>query len=127
MRSHRYYFASVNEAHANLPEHLAERFATPDHLRKYALIKAGYRDERSIVATSKAEAQRVAAFVRPIDDYALVVVFEAVVTIYTAKSQSVRAMGKAEFRKSIDAVLDIVSAMVGTSPDELRENAGRAA
>lgn len=127
MRSHRYYFASLNEAWKNLPEDLAERFATPEHLRKYALIKAGFHDSRSIAASSKAEALRIASFVRPVDEYAVVTVSEALVTIYTAKSQSVRAMGKKNFRASADAVLDIVSAMIGTSTETLRRNADRAA
>lgn len=127
MRSHRYYFASVNEAWKNLPEHLAERFPTSEHLRKYALIKAGFHDSREHVAASKAEAVRLAAFIRPMDEYAVVVVSEAVVTVYTAKSQSTRAMGKKGFRASADAVLDILSAMIGTTPDTLAGNAGRAA
>ena len=127
MRSHRYFFASVKEAWQNLPEDLAERFATPDHLRRYALIKAGYRDERSIVASSKAEALRVAAFIRPMDEFAGVAVRDAVVTGYEAKSQSTRAMGKAEFRASLDKVLDIVAGMIGTSRDTLAANADRAA
>lgn len=127
MRSHRFYFASVNEAWKNLPEDMAERYQTSDHLRKWALIKAGYRDERSIVAASKAEAQRIAAFVRPMDEYAIVRVSEAVVTIYTAKSQKMRAMGKDQFRASIDAVLDVVSQMIGTTPAALAANAEQAA
>ncbi len=127
MRSHRYYFASVNEAWKNLPEHLAERFPTAEHLRKYALIRAGYRDERSIAAASKAEAQRVAAFIKPMDEYAIVRVSEAVVTVYTAKSQSMRAMGKKAFGESKEAVLDILSAMIGTTPATLAANAGQAA
>jgi len=80
--SHNHYFAALHEAWANLPEVLAERFAT---------------------------------------------VREAVVTVYTAKSQSLRAMGKADFQASKDAVLGIVSEMVGTTPAELRREAGRAA
>src|SRR5262245_27323138 len=81
--SHRQYFASVNEAWANLPEDTAERFPTAEHLRKYALIKAGYRDERSVMCASKAEAQRVAAFIRPMDEFAIVVTNAALVTVYT--------------------------------------------
>ena len=127
MRSHRFYFASVNEAWKNLPEDMAERYPTSDHLRKWALIKAGYRDERSIVASSKAEALRIAAFIRPMDEYAVVVVREAVVRVYTAKSQSTRAMGKAEFGASKEKVLDILSAMIGTSRDALVANAGQSA
>lgn len=127
MRSHRYYFASVNEAWKNLPEHWADRFPTSDHLRKYALIKSGYRDERSIVCSSKAEALRVGSFVRSVDEYAVVIVSEAVVTIYTAKSQKMRAMGKRAFGESKEAVLDTVAAMIGTSKDTLAANAGEAA
>src|SRR3546814_8478118 len=85
--SHRHYFVSLHDAWTNLPEDAAERFQTSEHLRKWALIRAGYRDERSIVCASKAEAQRLAAFIKPMDDYAVVLVSEAVVKVCTAKSQ----------------------------------------
>ena len=117
--THRHYFALINEAWQSLPEHMADRFPTADHLRKWCLIRAGYRDERSIVCASKAEAQRVKAFVGPIDDFAVVVASEAVVTVYTAKSQSMRAMGKAEFQASKQAALDIIAGMIDVSPATL--------
>lgn len=127
MRSHRYFFASLNEAWKNLPEDLAERYPSPEHLRRYALIKAGFHDQRSLVASSKAEALRLMAYIRPIDEFAIVTVSESVVTTYTAKSQSMRAMDKKAFRASADAVLDVVSAMIGTSRDALVQNAEQAA
>lgn len=117
--SHRHYFALINEAFNSLPEDVADRWSSPDHLRKWCLIKAGYRDERSIVCASKAEAQRVKAFIRPIDDYAVVVASEAVVTVYTAKSQSVKAMGRAEFQASKDAVITALSDLIGVEPATL--------
>ncbi len=126
-RSHDHYFASIQEAWQNLPEHDAERFATADHLRKWALIKAGYRDERSVVCASKAEALRIAAFVRPMDDFAVVTVSNNVVIVYTAKSQSLRAQGKKDFQKIKDRVLDMVSAMIGVGADDLKKNVGKAA
>ena len=125
--SHRAYFASINEAFQNLPEDMAERFPSADHLRRWALIKAGYRDERSIVAASKAEAQRIAAFIKPMDSYAIVTVKDAVVTVYLAKSQSYRAMGKADFDKSKAAVLEIVAQMIGTTAPALERNAAERA
>lgn len=125
--SHRHYFASINEAHSNLPELLAERLPTPEHLRKYALVKAGYRDERSIVCASKAEALRMKAFVEPIDDFAIVVAEGSTVTVFTAKSQSLRAMGKKAFAESKDAVLRIISELIGTDAGTLRANTARAA
>lgn len=118
--SHRHYFASINEAWANLPEGMTETYPTAEHLRKTALIRAGYRDERSIVCASKAEAHRVAAFIRPLDDYALVIVSGAVVRVYTAKSQSLRAMGKTVFQQSKDDVLGSIALMIGVRVDELR-------
>ena len=125
--SHNHYMAAIKEAHDNLPESVAERLPTPEHLRKYALIKAGYRDERSIACASKAEAQRVASFTKPMDDYAVIIVDEATVTCYTAKSQSYRAMGKQLFGESKQRVLDEIAKLVGVTANELRANVGRAA
>ena len=127
IRSHQHYFASVNEAWKNMPDDMIEQFPTPDHLRKYALIKAGYADSRQFVAASKAEARRLAAFIRPCDEYALVAPQETVVTVWTARSQSMRAMGKRDFQASKDAVLNIVAGMIQVTPETLQANAGRAA
>ena len=126
-RSHRHYFACIREAWINLPEHHAERFANAEHLRKWALIQAGYRDERTVVCASAAEAERVAAFIRPIDDCAVVVPRGNVVIHYTAKSQSMRAMDKETFKASKDAVLDIISGLIQTDAATLRKNAEKAA
>jgi hypothetical protein len=38
-----------------------------------------------------------------------------------------RAMGKAEFQKSKDDVLAMISDMIGVKPQQLRQEAGRAA
>lgn len=125
--SHSHYFAAIHEAWMNLPEHLAEWFPTAEHLRKHALIKAGYRDERSIVCNSKAEAQRIAAFIKPMDEFAVVTTHEAVVTVWTAKSQSKAAMGKQVFQESKNKVLDVLAEMIGVQPETLTRNVGRTA
>ena len=117
--SHRHYFAAIHTAWLNLPETIAANFPSEDHLRKFALIRTGYRDERSIACASKAEAQRVAAFIKPMDDYALVVVNEAMVTVYTAKTQKTRAMGAKEFQASKEAVLDYLAGMIGTNRESM--------
>jgi hypothetical protein len=117
--SHRHYFASIREAHNNLPEDVALDFPTPERLRKFCLIKAGYCDSQSFVASSKAEALRLAAFIKPVDEFSVVTVEGPVVTRYTAKSQSERAMGKKEFQASKDAVLGIISDMLGVAPRDL--------
>lgn len=125
--SHNHYFAAIAEGWRNLPEIEMERFPSPDFLRKWCLIKAGYRDERTLVCSSKAEAQRIAAFVKPMDEFAVVTVSESVVRVWTAKSQSMRAMGKADFQKSKDDVLSLIAAMIGVSPDQLQREGAKAA
>jgi hypothetical protein len=119
-KSHRHYFAAVNEAWANLPEAMVERFASAEHLRKFALIRTGYADRREIVCSSRAEARRLAAFVKPMDEYALVTATECVVTVWTAQSQSLRAMGKAAFAKSKDDVLGLLAEMIGVTVESLK-------
>ena len=125
--SHNHYFACLHDAWLSLPEQYAEEFPTQEHLRKWALIKSGFRDERTYATGSPEEAQRLAAFIRPIDGYAIVVVSGEIVAVYTAKSQSMCAMGKEDFRKSKEAVLGIISEMVGIEPAALAKQAGTAA
>lgn len=126
-QSHDHFFASVDSAWMNLPEDQAEHYKTSEHLRKYALIRAGYADERSLVCANRAEALRVAAFIEAGDDYAVVTVKSATVTEYKAKSQSLRAMGKEAFQDSKQKVLDIVSAMIGVEAATLHSHAKDAA
>lgn len=127
MASHRGYFAAVNEAWQNLPEDIADRYPTAEHLRKRALIKAGYCVEKQIAASSHEDALRIAAFIGGLDEFAVVLVRDDVVKHYTAKSQSVRSMTKEEFQESKNKVLDEISSLIGVSPDNLQQNAGRAA
>lgn len=110
--THNHFFASIGNAWQNLPDAMLDEYPTAEHLRKKMLVKCGYADERSIVCASKAEAQRVAAFIKPMDEYAIVVVREAVVRVYTAQSQSTKAMGRKLFQESKQAVLDAIDALL---------------
>lgn len=121
--SHNHFFASVEEAWRNLPENMADQFQTSEHLRKYALIKAGYADQRSFVCASKAEALRLSSFIGPMDHYAIISVTGQVVRVFTAQSQSKKAMGAKEFQQSKQAVLDIISAMIGVDTRALEMQA----
>lgn len=125
--SHAHYFAVLHDAFMSVPETMADRWPTVEHLRKWALIKAGYRDEKSIVCASKAEAERVKAFIRPIDDYAVVIASEATVIVYTAKSQSAKAMGRETFQASKDAVFGVLEQLLGIETGELATQTQRAA
>jgi hypothetical protein len=111
--SHNHFFATVTQAWKTLPEELSEQYPTADHLRKKALVWKGWRDERTIACASKAEAERVAAFVKPMDDFAVVTRVDAVVRVWTAKSQSKKAMGAADFQQSKQDVLDFIDDLLG--------------
>lgn len=117
--SHSHQFAWLREAWMSLPDHLAEQFPTAEHLRKWALIRAGYCDSHTITCASRAEALRVAAFIRPIDEFAVVVTNSATVTRYTAKSQSRRAMGAKVFQQSKTAIMEVVAKMLGVEVGKL--------
>src|SRR5262245_16274497 len=41
-KSHAHYFAAIQEAWNNLPDDKREQYPTPEHLRAWALIRAGY-------------------------------------------------------------------------------------
>lgn len=110
--SHNHYFATLQNIWESLPENFGDRIPSVEHMRKWALIRCGYRDERSIVCASKAEAERVAAFVKPMDDFAIVIAQEATVIVYTAKSQSMKAMGAKDFQRSKEVVLDYCNGML---------------
>jgi hypothetical protein len=126
-KSHNHFFASVADAWSNLPDDRLEEYPSAEHLRKKALIRKGYCDERSIVCASKAEAQRVAAFIKPLDDYAIVIAKDCVVTVYTAKSQSAKAMGAQEFGESKKAVFEYLDALLGVPVGQTKKHAGKAA
>jgi hypothetical protein len=124
--SHRFYFAAINEAWANMPEPHAWQYPNAESLRKQALIRTGYATQRQYVANSRKEAERVAAFVKH-DIYELVQIDGNIVTVWTAESQSYRAMGKKRFRESVDAVLGYVAGLIGVEPETLSRESGKAA
>jgi hypothetical protein len=125
--SHRHYFAMIKEAWENLPQ-TEVRWPTPEHLRKWALIKAGYYDEKQVVCATKAEALRwTPVLIAASGEYAVVVPRGPVVTIYTAKSQSMKAMGREAFQASKDAVLAIVADLISVEVSKLDERARAAA
>lgn len=122
MASHRQYFATLRDGFNNLREEWQWQFPDVEHLRKYCLIKAGYRDETTIVASSPKLAREIAEFSRPTEGYALIVVSGCVVTKYLAKSQSLKAMGRKAFQKSKDDVLAVLADMIKVPIEDLRRN-----
>jgi len=120
--AHNHEFAWLHEAWLQLPEKIADLYPTAEHLRKRALVEAGYYTEDIIDAGTNAAALRVAAFARK-DDFALVIVRGPLVVVRVAKSQSRRHMDRETFQASKSAIMEIVAGLIGTSADELKEQA----
>lgn len=125
--THRHEFAWLREAWQNLPESIADLYPSPEHLRKRALIQAGYFNEMVIDAGSNAAAIRVSRGFMAHDEFCVAVVRGSIVAVRTAKSQSRRSMDRKEFQASKTAIMEIVSQLLGVSPADLEHNAERAA
>lgn len=111
--THNHYFACLMSAWKSLPEDIAPRYPTMDRLRRRALIKAGYADERTFVFDTPADAVKLSGIVQTYDEDAVVLVKGRTVHVFTAKSQSMKAMGKKEFQESKEATLREVSKLIG--------------
>lgn len=124
--SHRHQFAEINEAWRHLPESLHEApwAASPETLRKHALIATGFADTYSIDCGAKATAERVRMALASAEagkhGYAIAKVRGPLVVVWTPQSQSMRAMGGKRFQESKQAVLNWIAAQIGVEAEELR-------
>ncbi len=121
--SHDHFFACVNEAWKSLPEDMADDFPSPEHLRKWSLIKAGFCSETRIVCISQAEAIKLTVKAGAMDKYALIQLDGKSVTIWTADSQRRDAMGRQAFQEAKERALHIISELIGTDAATLKEAA----
>lgn len=124
--SHNHEFAWLKEAWLSLPDALLDQYPNTEVLRKHALIDRGHCTMVQHVCASVAEAERLAAILKPYDAYAIVRQRGHVVTVYTAASQSRKAMGAAMFQQSKSDIIDFVANLLGVDPETLGQQ-GRAA
>lgn len=127
MASHSHFFAALNDAFHNLPETVAPRWPTAEHFRKWLLVESGWFDEKEFDLISEKHAKALATFVRAEDVYARIAVHGKTVIVRRAKSQSLRAMGKDDFQKSKNDVLDLAEQFTGISRGQAMKNAGKSA
>lgn len=121
--SHDHFFACVNEAWKSLPEDMADDFPSPEHLRKWSLIKAGFCSETRIVCANNGEAMTLATKAKAMDRYSVVAIDGKAVTIWTADSQRKDAMGRKLFQEAKERALHIISQLIGTDAATLKEAA----
>lgn len=125
--THNHQFAFIAEAWAQLPERMADDFATPLHLRKACLIDVGFFNEVRLDVGSTAAALRVAAQMKADDEFARVVVRGPIVVRRTAKSQKRSEMTAKDFQDAKTKIIDLLSAMIGVTPETLERESGKAA
>lgn len=110
--THKHFFATLNDIWHSLPEGIAENYPAVEHLRKKLLVRCGFYHERTFAATSPENAAAVAALAEALDEYAVVVVADDVVRVFTAKSQATDYMDATEFRDAKRAVLAAAEALL---------------
>ena len=127
--SHKHQFAEIRTMFHHIPERLQGMpwAKNADTLRKHALIATGFANSFTVDCGAKAAAERVLPRLeeaeRRAHGYAIGQMRGPVVTIWTPMSQSVRAMGGAEFQRSKQAVLDWIEAEIGVTLAQAEEAA----
>lgn len=126
LASHNHFFAAVSEAWKNLPEKVAERFPSAEHLRKWALVQVGFAKHSSLVCDNRQHALDAAATVRNLDEFAVIKVEGNVVHVWVAASQAMHNMPqKQDFETSKSAVLDLLASMIKVPRSQLSQEAER--
>jgi len=121
--THNHEFAWLSGAWSSLPPYYADEpwAKTPEHLRKYALIRCHFCNVQMYACKFKAEARRLAAVIGSMDEFALVVTEGRKVTRFTAKSQSRKAMDAREFQASKQAILEFIGDLIGVDAATLAQ------
>jgi hypothetical protein len=134
--SHNQYFAALTELYNSLPESVSiitvedvsmPRWPTSEHFRKWCLIKTGWYVEKNFACASAGHARNLAAFVRKVDEHAVITLRQDVVSVFEAKSQSRAAMGKEKFEASKRDVIDLATSLVGVTKTEAMRAASKPA
>lgn len=122
-----HWFAALSDAHASLGHNMASQFPTVEHLRKFSLIKVGWVNIKKHACATNAEAERIAAAVQDVNDFAIVTVEGTICTVYTAKSQRHEAQNRGEFQRVKTLALEYIADMIGVPVETLSRNAGQSA
>lgn len=125
--SHNAFFAAIHSGWVNLPENVAARFPSAEHMRKWILCEVGWFDEKEIDCANEKHAKALQTFIRTEDDYARIFRRGSLVIIRKAKSQSLAAMGKKDFEASKRDCLDLLESMVNVPKGTLMREAGQSA
>lgn len=119
-KSHRHYFATVQNAYDNLPDDLQEHYPTPETLREQALLATGNYDQRAFVCSSETEAKALLKFISRNRKGVFYSIKGSVLIERTVHSQSAYSMDtKERFEKSKRDVIGFCADLLGVTADEL--------
>ena len=127
MAQHSGYFAEVNRTHENLDERIAHLYPTATHLRKWALCESNFCTVKIIDCGTPAVAKATAVMCRGLDQFAQIKIRGSVLTVKQALSQQIApppvGMDADTFKASRTAVLDLITPLARTTPDEVQKEA----
>ena len=127
MASHNHYFAELNDLFQNIPHNMEARWPSLNHFRRWLLIECGWFLEKEFDMASEKHAKALGTFVRTNDAFARISIHGHKVIVRTARSQSMKAMGKDDFMRSKNDVFNLASQLVGVKRSDANKNAGKAA
>ena len=113
---HGKYFATISEAWTHLPMPWDQMLPTPEHLRKYALIKAGWCDSIIMPMKSKTDAIASVHAMKLLDAYCIATATGNVLTIWKARSQRKAFQSAKEFYETAVRVFDVIGGIIGVDP-----------
>jgi hypothetical protein len=126
-QSHDHLFACLGVAFDNLPEAHANRWQTPDQLRKWCLCQTAFRDTQEFHAPSHAEAIRLATHFAQLREFSVCEIRNNMVLRHTPHSQDYAHMADREFQASKSAVLNVLANILGVPAEDLQREGGQAA
>lgn len=113
-------FATVHDVWDNLPD-TQKAFPSEEHLRKTALVKAGWADHSQTILDTPGDAKKFGVMVRKVDAYAIITISGNVVDVWTARSIATGRITSEEFKPVKLRALKWLDSLVGLTPEQLEE------
>lgn len=115
------FFVQVRETWNSLPED-DERYPTQEHLRKRALVAAGWASHAQYVMETPKDARQMAQALRRADEYAVIKMGGNVVEVWTAKSIAGGQITAEEWKDVKPRALAFLARLTGTTTKALVEH-----
>lgn len=123
-KSRAHFFASLKSAWDSLPFELVQQYPSVAHLRKKAVVVAGWAKHTHTVFDTPKDAVNHAKDLRKIDEYAVIKCSGCVVDFWIAKSIRPGQINGKKWQEVKDKALDWVATLARTTRAELEANPG---